>query len=145
MNNIEVIKHESDMRKIYAVTKILLAPSLIEESYCRVIAEAMANGIPVIANRVEGIKDIWHRAAFLVDINLVDRGKADYYTNFIYHIDSYQRYIELINALGSDRKMYEEASARSLAEAEVVRKDQSDALDNFARILSGAGDVHVNV
>jgi glycosyltransferase involved in cell wall biosynthesis len=37
-----------DMRSVYAVTKILLVPSLVDETFCRVVNEAMMNGIVVV-------------------------------------------------------------------------------------------------
>ncbi|MBP5621559.1 MAG: glycosyltransferase, partial [Thermoguttaceae bacterium] len=39
----------SDPRDFYAVTKLLIAPSLVEETFGRVVEAAM-NGVPVIAS-----------------------------------------------------------------------------------------------
>ena len=47
----------SDMRSIYARTKVLVVPSLWEESFGRVILEAQVSGIPVIATRIGGIPE----------------------------------------------------------------------------------------
>lgn len=46
-----------NLRSLYEKTAILLAPSLIKEAFGRVIIEACANGIPVIANGIGGIPE----------------------------------------------------------------------------------------
>ncbi len=55
--NIKFEKFSQDVREIYKKTKILLVPSLIEESFGRVVIEAMLNGIPVIAHNIGGIPE----------------------------------------------------------------------------------------
>jgi glycosyltransferase involved in cell wall biosynthesis len=47
--NVHFTAHTTDMRQIYARTRLLLLPSLWHESGARVIAEAQLNGIPVLA------------------------------------------------------------------------------------------------
>ncbi len=46
-----------DMRKVYGATKILLVPSLCEESWGRVVSEAQINAIPVLASNVGGLPE----------------------------------------------------------------------------------------
>ena len=46
---------ESDVRKAYALCDIVFVPSR-SESFCLVVAEAMANGIPVVAADLDPIK-----------------------------------------------------------------------------------------
>ena len=53
--NVELWPHQSDMRKVYAVTDILLVPSQLNESFGRVIVEAQVNGIPVVAADAGGL------------------------------------------------------------------------------------------
>ena len=48
--NVTVSSPLSDMREIYRLTSILLLPSRWPEAWARVIGEAQANGIPVIAS-----------------------------------------------------------------------------------------------
>jgi glycosyltransferase involved in cell wall biosynthesis len=54
--NVTIIENTPDIRKVYEVTKILLVPSHYE-SWGRVASEAMLNGIPVIANPTDGLKE----------------------------------------------------------------------------------------
>ena len=46
-----------DMRSVYADTSVLLVPSVKPEAFGRVILEAHANGIPVIARDVGGVAE----------------------------------------------------------------------------------------
>jgi glycosyltransferase involved in cell wall biosynthesis len=47
-----------DMRAIYARTRVLIVPSVWEEGFGRVVAEAHASGIPVVASKVGGLADL---------------------------------------------------------------------------------------
>jgi glycosyltransferase involved in cell wall biosynthesis len=48
--NVTFRRRQSDMRKVYAQTRLLLVPSQWEESFCRVALEAQASGIPVVCS-----------------------------------------------------------------------------------------------
>jgi glycosyltransferase involved in cell wall biosynthesis len=65
--NVEVWEHLLDMREVYRVTRVLLAPSQFLETFGRVIIEAQTNGIPVVAARVAGIPDTLGEGGVLVD------------------------------------------------------------------------------
>ncbi len=52
--NVRVIGHQRNMRPVYGATKALLLPSVWHESGARVIAEAIINGIPVLASDTGG-------------------------------------------------------------------------------------------
>ena len=47
----------ADMRKIYSRTRILLAPSLWDEAWGRVVTEAQISGIPVLASDRGGLPE----------------------------------------------------------------------------------------
>lgn len=55
--NVTWLRSVRDMRKIYARTRILLAPSLWEEGWGRVITEAQISGIPVLASNRGGLPE----------------------------------------------------------------------------------------
>lgn len=52
--NVDIASHTGDMRNIYKVTKVLLAPSLAYESWGRVASEAVLNKIPAIVSANNG-------------------------------------------------------------------------------------------
>ena len=60
--NCEYLTHTSDIVDIYRKTRILLIPSLVDETFCRVCVEGMSNGIPVLTTGYGNIK-------FLLDKN----------------------------------------------------------------------------
>jgi glycosyltransferase involved in cell wall biosynthesis len=63
--NVSVLPHGEDMREVYANTSILLMPSYYE-SWGRVGVEAMASGIPVIANPTPGLREsLGHAGIFI--------------------------------------------------------------------------------
>lgn len=56
--NVEFVGFKQDVENILSSARILVAPSVIEESFGRVVIEAFACGVPVIATAVGGFKEI---------------------------------------------------------------------------------------
>ena len=56
--NVEFLGFRGDVEKIIADARMLIAPSVIEESFGRVVIEAFACGTPVIATNIGGFKEI---------------------------------------------------------------------------------------
>lgn len=57
-----------DSRDFYRVSRLVLMPSLWNESFGLVAAESLANGIPVLAGRRGALPELLERAGFLFDI-----------------------------------------------------------------------------
>ncbi len=55
--NIKLLPQTLDMKSVYGRCKILLAPSIWEEAYGRVVSEAQFSGIPVIASDRGGLPE----------------------------------------------------------------------------------------
>ena len=70
--NLTVIAPVSDMREVYARTRVLLMPS-DHESYGRVGLEAACSGIPTIASPVAGIREALGDAALYADRDDLDQ------------------------------------------------------------------------
>src|SRR5262249_38998593 len=51
LTNLSVMANTPDPRDFYRVSRLVLMPSLWQESFGRVAAEALLNGIPVLASR----------------------------------------------------------------------------------------------
>jgi ADP-heptose:LPS heptosyltransferase len=56
--NVEFVGFRQDVENILSTARILVAPSVIEESFGRVVIEAFASGVPVVATEVGGFKEI---------------------------------------------------------------------------------------
>ena len=55
--NIIHISPTEDMKSIWQQTKILIVPSLVQETFGRVAVEAQINGIPVLASNIGGLPE----------------------------------------------------------------------------------------
>lgn len=89
--NVEVLGYvqNSSIPLYLAKTKILVHPSL-SESWCNTIAEALAQGVPVIATNVEGIAELTRGGEFA---NLVTPG------------DSESLYLGIMNVLTNENEL----------------------------------------
>ena len=56
-DNVDMTPGTNNMRSIYAVTKVLIAPSLWWESWGRVVTEAVYNNIPVLTSTSGGLPE----------------------------------------------------------------------------------------
>jgi len=65
--NVTLMPPQDDMRKIYGGCKILLAPSVWEEAYGRVITEAGVSGIPSLASTRGGLPEAVGPGGVLLD------------------------------------------------------------------------------
>ncbi|WP_179213676.1 glycosyltransferase family 4 protein [Halorubrum vacuolatum] len=110
--NIEFVI-DGDIRDIYRRTKVLLVPSQWDESFGRVVIEAMHNGIPVVASNVGGIPEACGDAAILVD---------DYES-----VDAWEEHLNTLE----DRDTYEEYVRKSRARADRYRERQPGEIRAF--------------
>jgi glycosyltransferase involved in cell wall biosynthesis len=87
--NLTYLPNGTDMQKVYAETKILIAPSEFE-SYSQASMEAIQCGIPVIANELPGIQENLAYAGIFVSRNDVSK-YADNILYLISNSDAYQQ------------------------------------------------------
>jgi glycosyltransferase involved in cell wall biosynthesis len=112
--NVEVWDHQHDMRRIYAVTDILLVPSQFDETFGRVIVEAQVNGIPVVAAKVAGIPYTLGQGGILVEPK-----------------DKPQSYVEALQRLRTDENLYKQLSALALENSQRPEFDPQHQVNNF--------------
>jgi len=67
-NNINILYEEKQkVINIYSKTKIMLIPSLCDETFCRVAYESMMNNIPIISNNSGNLKYLLDNYAIILD------------------------------------------------------------------------------
>lgn len=135
IHNVKVVPWVQDINAIYDETRILLVPSLWEESFGMVIAEAMACGIPVIANDVGGVREALNGAGLLVKINEGLRERQRFCTDITHHLDALASYIKQVRFL-DDPHNYQAEVKRSLRAAEQGRGRNEKYYANFAKKLA---------
>jgi glycosyltransferase involved in cell wall biosynthesis len=120
--NVTYWGHVADMRPFYSQIRLLLVPSLIEEAFGRVVLEAAANGIPVVANDVGGIPEALGDGGLLIPYD--PRQPPDI-------TDLAARYRVEIQRLLDDPALYRRYSQQALARAQRFEQDQQRQLDQF--------------
>ena len=93
-------ERKEDVREIYSRTRILLIPSVVDETFCRVALEGLSNGIPILATRTGNLHRLLYGAATFLPSN-----------------DS-SRWIRTIAKLYEDKNLLAELSRRSRAKYE---------------------------
>ena len=117
--NIRVFPPENDPKKLYEKIKILLVPSQWEEAFGRVAVEAMANGIPVVASNVAGLRDSVGDGGILIEK------------------DNLSKWVDEIRRLFSDKDYFHIISKR---EKDFVKRNYSeeDILKETAEMIKCA-------
>jgi len=129
LGNIFVMANTPDPRDFYQVSRLVLMPSLWWESFPRVAAEALINGIPVLGSRRGGLPETLEQAGFLFDV-------PDRYTpqsRLVPTAEEVAPWIDTIIRLWDDDVFYEQERRRCLAAAEAWRPDR--LLPRFEKFL----------
>lgn len=66
LSNVKLVPFTFEIGEIYSITKTLLVPSTCRESFGRVVVEAQAYGIAVIAHAIGGIPEALGRGGILI-------------------------------------------------------------------------------
>jgi glycosyltransferase involved in cell wall biosynthesis len=67
--NVRLLSQTNDMRSVYSSTRIVLAPSLGEEAWGRVVSEGHVSGIPAISSNSGGLPEAVGPGGIVVDRN----------------------------------------------------------------------------
>lgn len=136
LGNTFVMANTPDPRDFYRSSKIVLMPSLCWESFARVAAESLINGIPVLASTRGGLPETLQHAGFVFDIP--DRYTPQ--TRLVPTAEEVAPWIDTIIGLWDDAEFYQGQRRRCLAAAEAWRPErllpQFEAF--FARVMGSA-------
>ncbi len=120
LTNIKTMPNTPDPRQFYAVTKLLLMPSLWYESFGLVAAEAMVNGIPVLASNRGALPETIGEAGFLFDIP----AKYTPETREVPAAEEVEPWVETIIRLWDDAAEYERWSRAARERAQQWHPDR---------------------
>ncbi|HEX5273312.1 MAG TPA: glycosyltransferase [Gemmataceae bacterium] len=117
--NLRVMPHTPDPREIYRASRVVLMPSLWEESFGRVAAEALANGIPVLGSRRGALTETLAEAGFLFDV------PAQYTpeSREVPTAEEMAPWVSTVLRLYDDEAFYQEQRRRCRAAAETWRPE----------------------
>jgi glycosyltransferase involved in cell wall biosynthesis/GT2 family glycosyltransferase len=106
LGNVTSVAATDDPRSFYATTRLLLMPSLCNESFGLVAAEGMINGIPVLASNRGALPETIGHAGFLFDIPRQCTPKS----NTLPTAAEVAPWVETIIRLWDDASLYAQAS-----------------------------------
>ncbi|HEX7679439.1 MAG TPA: glycosyltransferase [Thermoanaerobaculia bacterium] len=114
--NATYLSKQMDMRAVYGRTRVLIVPSQWQEAFGRVVVEAQASGIPVIASRTGGLPEAVGHGGILIDD----------YRNPV-------RWLPALHRLLEDLSAYEDLSEKAIENARkfVLRRE----VDRLVEIL----------
>ena len=121
--NVTLYKAQDDMKNVYGKCKILLAPSVWEETYGRVATEAQMSGIPTVASTRGGLPEAVGSGGVVIDPDAP--------------ID---QWVAAVRKLWDDERYYAEMSAAALANVqrpEVNPERQLEAQIDALKAASG--------
>jgi glycosyltransferase involved in cell wall biosynthesis len=134
LKNLNVMANTPDPRDFYRVSRVVLMPSLGKESFGRVAAEAMINGIPVLVSGRGALPEVVRGAGFVFDI-------PERYTpvsRIVPAAGEVSPWVETVIRLWDDAALFEAESRRALAAAEAWRPERLvEQYDAFFRGLLG--------
>ncbi|OGD29266.1 MAG: hypothetical protein A2Y56_10560 [Candidatus Aminicenantes bacterium RBG_13_63_10] len=115
--NLRALGDVPDLGNFYGRIGLLLVPSLVPEAFSRVILEAAANGIPVLANRIGGIPEAMGRSGILIDYE-PDPASRPHFEELA------GAYLREADGLFSKPERYQELSRLARQRAEAYRSEQ---------------------
>jgi len=120
VKNLYVMRSTPRPWEFYAMSRVVLIPSLCDDAYPRVGCEALTNGLPVLATRRGGLPEVLGEAGFLFDV-------PPLYTTRYLDVPSASevaKWVETIERLWDDSAFYAEHRAKALARAKVWEPDR---------------------
>ena len=104
-----------DPRKFYRVTKVLIMPSLVNESFGLAAAEAMTNGIPVLASTRGALPEVVGDGGILLGIP----GRYTPQTTETPRAEEVEAWVDAIIRLWDDEGFYRQQSRKALERSRI--------------------------
>ena len=134
VKNINFMANTPDPRDFYRVSKLVIVPSLFMESFGRMAAESMINGIPVIGSNRGALPEVIGEAGLTLEI------PAQYTpeSRTAPTPEEVEPWLQAIIKLWDDAEFYETLRQKSLARAE--RWQQIASPNNTMRVFQNCWD-----
>ncbi len=136
--NVEFVGFKEDVERVLENARILVAPSVIEESFGRVIVEAFACGVPVIATKVGGYEEIIEDGK---DALLVEPGNSEEITESILKILKDDNYAQDMVTAGRKKVETMYTLDKCLGKTEDVYRLTLETMRILVIKLSSLGDI----
>jgi len=136
--NVEFLGFRGDVEKIIADARMLIAPSVIEESFGRVVIEAFACGTPVIATNIGGFKEVIDNG---VNGILVDPANSEQISEAILKILEDSSYAQKLTVKAREKVVQSYAMQRCLQLTGEVYRKTSDIIKILVVKISSLGDL----
>ena len=129
--NVTLLEPVDDIDKLFAVTRVLLVPSVWHEAFGLVVVEAMLRGIPVLASDAGGLPEAKLGTRFVLPVRPIERFGDVLDENLIpipeVPAQDITAWREALQQLLADRALYEEESRASARAAETFVRGVSIA------------------
>ena len=112
--NVRILRPQEDVNKLFAQTRVLLAPSLWAEAFGQIVVEAMARGIPVMASNLGGLPEAKLDVDYVLPVRQLSYRLTER-KDFVEVVPEQDAtpWVEALRELLSDRPRYERLSAAS--------------------------------
>lgn len=126
--NVTFVSQQQDMRQVYAQTKVLLYPSYWYEAAGRVVYEAQANGIPVLACSHGALSESLAGGGF--QFVIPERCRHDY--NQFPTVAEVTPWVDCLEQLVTDAEFYRNSESRAYKASQMHTCGlYADKLDSF--------------
>jgi glycosyltransferase involved in cell wall biosynthesis len=132
--NLTFVPQQDDMRQVYAQTKMLLYPSYWYEAAGRVVYEAQANGIPVLASNHGALPESLAGGGFMFEIP--ERCRRDY--NQFPTPEEVRPWLDCLEHLATDADFLKDAEDRAYRASKIHDTGlYAERLDRLLRTMAG--------
>ena len=122
LDNVIITPNTADMRPIYGRARILLALSLCWESFGRVAAEAMMNGIPAIVTNRGGLPEVTGEGG--IKVGFPEACYEAPYTK-IPNLNTLEKITHFVEHLFDDQEAYDQMVQKAFAQGQQHRMETS--------------------